>query len=260
MIDKLQIATSYLTKRKIEGKHETEDLDSASLAEVIWLFPVVGFGIGGLGAIALFALTWVGIPAAVSAIISIGFVIWLTLAKHEKELGFLADELSNSDLVENNLEVERRDRLRPYGVLCLAIMTVTRIATVASIAHVDIGAAAAALIAANCWSRSMFASIMRWLPIMDHKENLISGIMPSEGETWKSLALGCLLSTLLLLTPAGGGLIIILAAGGLASFAVGWLSLRKIEGYTEEVLGGTQQAAETATLVIASAVIMGKIV
>ena len=54
--------------------------------------------------------------------------------------------------------------------------------------------------------------------------------------------------------------IIILAAGGLASFAVGWLSLRKIEGYTEEVLGGTQQAAETATLVIASAVIMGKIV
>ena len=259
MIDKLQIATSYLTKRNIEGKDETEDLDSASLAEVIWLFPVVGFGIGGLSAILLFALSWIGIPAAVSATISIGFVTWLTCAKHEKELGFLTDKLSSRDLTDNNLELEKNDRLRSYGVLSLAIITVTRIATIASIAHVDVGAAAAALIAANCWSRSMFASIMRWLPAIDQKENAISGIMPSEGETWKSLALGGLLSALLLLTPAGGGLIIILAAGGMASFVVGWLSLRKIEGCTEEVLGGTQQVAETATLVISSAVIMGNL-
>jgi adenosylcobinamide-GDP ribazoletransferase len=80
---------------------------------------------------------------------------------------------------------------------------------------------------------------------------------PNEGETWKGLALGALLAALMLITPAGGGVIIILAAGGAGAFVIGWLALRQIDGYTGDVLGGVQQAAEAAMLIVASAVIIG---
>jgi adenosylcobinamide-GDP ribazoletransferase len=80
---------------------------------------------------------------------------------------------------------------------------------------------------------------------------------PSEGDTWKGLALGSLLAALVLITPAGGGVLIILAAGGVGAFAVGWLALQQIDGYTGDVLGGAQQVAEAAVLIVASAVIMG---
>ncbi len=118
-------------------------------------------------------------------------------------------------------------------------------------------AAAAALIAATAWSRSMFAPTMRWLPpARDDGLGALAGT-PTEGDSWKGLALGTLLSALVLITPAGGGLLIILVAGGAGAFVVGWLALRQIDGYTGDVLGGAQQAAEAAVLIVASAVIMG---
>ncbi len=103
----------------------------------------------------------------------------------------------------------------------------------------------------------MFAPTMRGLPpARDDGLGALAGT-PNEGETWKGLALGALLAALVLITPAGVGLLIILAAGGGGALVVGWLALRQIDGYTGDVLGGVQQAAETAVLIAASAVIMG---
>jgi adenosylcobinamide-GDP ribazoletransferase len=142
-------------------------------------------------------------------------------------------------------------------MLTLAVTIVAKIAALAAIAAVDIGAAVGALIAAATWSRSMFAPTLRWLPpARDDGLGAMAGT-PTEGDTWKGLALGALLAALVLITPAGGGVLIILVAGGLGAFAVGWLALRQIDGYTGDVLGGVQQAAEAAVLIAASAVIMG---
>jgi adenosylcobinamide-GDP ribazoletransferase len=69
--------------------------------------------------------------------------------------------------------------------------------------------------------------------------------------------LGALLAALVLITPAGSGVLIVLIAGGLGAFAVGWLALQQIDGYTGDVLGGAQQVSEAAVLIAASAVIMG---
>lgn len=103
----------------------------------------------------------------------------------------------------------------------------------------------------------MFAPIMRWLP--PAREDGLGALAgtPSEGDSWKGLALGALLAALVLITPAGGGLLMILVAGGAGAFVIGLLALRQVGGYTGDVLGGIQQAAEAAVLVVASAVIMG---
>jgi adenosylcobinamide-GDP ribazoletransferase len=255
-----RLAAAFLTRIPVEQAESGDggdDTPPADLASAMWLFPVVGVGIGGVGAIALALLAWANIPPAVAATLAIGITIWLTGALHEDGLADLADGFGGGQTREQKLEIMRDSRLGTYGVLSLAVITVAKIAALASIAAVDIGAAAGALIAAAAWSRAMFAPTMRWLPpARDDGLGALAGT-PNEGETWKGLALGALLAALMLITPAGGGVIIILAAGGAGAFVIGWLALRQIDGYTGDVLGGVQQAAEAAMLIVASAVIIG---
>jgi adenosylcobinamide-GDP ribazoletransferase len=255
-----RLAAAFLTRlpvEQVESDDRGDDTPPADLASAMWLFPVVGVGIGGVGAIALALLAWANIPPAVAATLAIGITIWLTGALHEDGLADLADGFGGGQTREQKLEIMRDSRLGTYGVLSLAVITVAKIAALASIAAVDIGAAAGALIAAAAWSRAMFAPTMRWLPpARDDGLGALAGT-PNEGETWKGLALGALLAALMLITPAGGGVIIILAAGGAGAFVIGWLALRQIDGYTGDVLGGVQQAAEAAMLIVASAVIIG---
>lgn len=255
-----RLAAAFLTRLPVEQAKNSDgdgDAPPADLARAMWLFPVVGVGIGGVGAIALALLAWANIPPAVAATLAIGIIIWLTGALHEDGLADLADGFGGGRAREQKLDIMRDSRLGTYGVLSLAVITVAKIAALASIAAVDIGAAAGALIAAAAWSRAMFAPTMRWLPpARDDGLGALAGT-PNEGETWKGLALGALLAALMLITPAGGGVIIILAAGGAGAFIIGWLALRQIDGYTGDVLGGVQQAAEAAMLIAASAVIIG---
>jgi adenosylcobinamide-GDP ribazoletransferase len=257
-----RLAAAFLTRLPVERPNSV-DTDSADetaptdLASAMWLFPVVGFGIGGAGAIALAVLAGLGVPAPVAATLAIGIMVWLTGALHEDGLADLADGFGGGGTRDQKLDIMRDSRVGAYGVLSLAVVVVAKIAALATIAAVDIGAAAGALIAAATWSRAMFAPTMRWLPpARDDGLGALAGT-PDEGATWKGLALGALLTAFVLITPAGGGVVVVLIAGGLGAFAVGWLALRQIDGYTGDVLGGAQQAAEAAVLIAASAVIMG---
>lgn len=259
-----RLAAAFLTRLPLDRPDSDSSPELAEdapddLSQTMWLFPLVGFGIGGTGALALAILSAVGIPTAVAATLAIAIVIWLTGALHEDGLADLADGFGGGDTRDRKLEIMRDSRLGTYGALTLAVTVVAKIAALATIAAFDIGAAAGALIAAATWSRAMFAPIMRWLPsARDEGLGAFAG-SPNEGGTWKGLALGALLTALVLITPAGGGLIMILFAGGLGAFVVGWLALQQIGGYTGDVLGGVQQAAETAILIVASAVIVGNI-
>lgn len=258
ILAQFRLAGAFLTRFPLEPRDDAEAAP-ADLSRALWLFPLVGFAIGGIGAIALALLAWVGIPAAVAAALAVGVVIWVTGALHEDGLADLADGFGGGGTREQKLEIMRDSRIGAYGVLTLAVIVVAKIAALATIAAVDVGAAAGTLIAAAAWSRSMFAPIMRWLPAArDDGLGALAGT-PTEGNSWKGLALGALLAALVLITPAGTGLLIILVAGGAGAFVIGWLALRQIEGYTGDVLGGVQQAAEAAVLVVASAVIMGSV-
>ena len=257
ILAQFRLAAAFLTRLPVERADGGAETAPADLSRAMWLFPLVGFGIGGTGAIALAVLAWAGIPAPVAATLAIGFVVWLTGALHEDGLADLADGFGGGGAREQKLEIMRDSRIGAYGMLTLAVIVVAKIAALAAIVAVDIGAAAGALIAATAWSRAMFAPTMRWLPpVRDDGLGALAGT-PTEGDTWKGLALGALLAALVLITPAGGGVLIILAAGGVGAFAVGWLALQQIDGYTGDVLGGAQQVAEAAVLIVASAVIMG---
>lgn len=261
----LRLAVAFLTRLPIA---HTPDEDGSlpearetpqDMASAMWLFPFVGFAIGGAGALALGALTWGGVPAPVAATLTIGVLIWLTGALHEDGLSDIADGFGGGNDRDQKLEIMRDSRLGAYGTVTLAVIIVTKIAALATIAAHDVGAAAGALIAATVWSRALIAPTMRWLaPARDNGLGANAG-QPSEGDSWKGLGLAVLLVLLVLVTPAGFGVVTVLVAGGLGAFAVGMIALRQIGGYTGDVLGAGVTIAETAALVAASALISGSI-
>jgi adenosylcobinamide-GDP ribazoletransferase len=259
----LRLAVAFLTRLPVEHAPDDDDLlpDAAQpdLAASMWLFPLVGFAIGGAGALVLGLLAWASVPAPVAATLAIGGMIWLTGALHEDGLSDIADGFGGGGDRERKLEIMRDSRLGAYGTVTLAVVVVAKIAALATIAAHDVGAAAGALIAAAVWSRALIAPTMRWLePARDDGLGANAG-EPSEGDSWKGLGLAVLLVLLVLVTPAGFGIITVLIAGGLGSFVVGLIAFRQIGGYTGDVLGAAQAIAETAALVAASAVISGSI-
>jgi len=266
----LRLAVAFLTRLPVEhapddeGPHpESEFPESGEtppdLAATMWLFPLVGFGIGGAGALALGVLAWGGVPAPVAATLAIGIMIWLTGALHEDGLSDIADGFGGGGDRDRKLEIMRDSRLGAYGTVTLAVVIVAKIAALATIAAHDIGAAAGALIAAAVWSRALIAPTMRWLdPARDDGLGATAG-KPSEGDSWKGLGLAVLLVLLVLVTPAGFGVVTVLIAGGLGAFAVGMIAFRQIGGYTGDVLGAAVAIAETAALVAASAAISGSL-
>lgn len=266
----LRLATAFLTRLPIEKsdapESEPSDTDAEfpeagdarpTLAASIWLFPLVGFGIGGVGAIVLGLLAWTGVPAPVAATLGVAAMIWLTGALHEDGLADIADGFGGGRDKAAKLRIMRDSRIGTYGVAAVAIVLITRIAALAALADWSIGAAAGAMIAGATWSRALFAPTMRWLD-KAREDGLGAGAgTPGEGTSWLGMLLAAALSLLVLLTPAGFGVILILAAGGLAAFLVGWIALKQIGGYTGDTLGAAQQAADAAVLVAASAIILG---
>ena len=262
---RLRLAVAFLTRLPVEhmpdedGQLPDPDETPPTLASAMWLFPLVGFAIGGAGALTLGILVWVGVPAPVAATLTIGGMIWLTGALHEDGLSDIADGFGGGGDRDRKLEIMRDSRLGAYGAVTLAVVVITKIAALATIAAHDVGAAAGALIAATVWSRALIAPTMRWLEPARDDGLGADADKPTEGDSWKGLGLAVLLVLLVLITPAGFGVITVLVAGGLGAFAVGLLSFRQIGGYTGDVLGAGQAVAETAALVAASAVISGSI-
>lgn len=266
----LRLATAFLTRFPVEKSDRPESVPSDSdaespeeddarptLAAAIWLFPLVGFGIGGVGAIVLGLLSWLGVPAPVAATLGVGAMIWLTGALHEDGLADIADGFGGGKDKAGKLRIMRDSRIGTYGVVAVALILITKIGALAALADWNIGAAAGAMIAGATWSRALFAPTMRWLDKAREDGLGADAGTPAEGTSWLGLLLAAALSLLVLLTPAGFGVIVILAAGGLAAFLVGWIAQKQIGGYTGDTLGAAQQAAEAAVLVAATAIILG---
>ena len=260
VIRQLRVAMCFLTRQSVNETDRNHIITSDNLVKAIWLFPIVGVAIGGIGAIALILLTWANVPEPVAAALSVGLIIWFTGAAQEDGLANLIDGLGSGKNQEQKIDIMKSKARGSYGILCLAIVIIAKVAAIASIAYVDTGAAAGAIVAATVWSRSLLAPSMRWLPPIIEELPSEWIIAPSEGDTWKGLILGSLLLALMLITPAGTSLIIILIAGGASAFAIGWLALWQIQGYTVDILWSIQQVAETTVLVVASAIIIGNIV
>lgn len=245
-IDDVKLAVVFLTRLPIPLPGEPP---AGALARAMLWFPAAGALVGALGALA-YALAFVcGASPWVGAVLALIATGWVTGALHEDGLSDTADGFGGGRDRARKLEIMHDSRVGSYGALALILSVGLRASALAAIA--DPWTVAGALIAAHALSRAVAPVLAVLLPAARTDGLGFLCGRPAGGEAAGAVALG------LGIAVAVGGLetMPLLVAGTVAAAAVtASITLRQIGGYTGDVLGAAQQAAEAIILVALSMV------
>lgn len=238
------VAGAFLTRLPFRpgGDVVMSDLGPASRA-----FPLIGLLVGVFAGGAL----WLGAKADLHPL-ACGFIgltvsAWITGALHEDGLADFVDGIG-ARTRERRLEIMRDSHIGTFGVLALVFSVGAKVALLAG--FLGPGLAATALIAAVTISRAPIAVIM-WRQAPARKDGLGRDAgQPTSADATIAMALAALCAVSLLGWAVGGlAVMMALCAAGM----VAWLARKRLGGYTGDVLGAAQQAAEIAVLLAAGA-------
>ena len=213
------------------------------LQRALRVYPVVGLAIGLFGALAFWLGAALGLGAWPAALLAVAATIALTGALHEDGLADTVDGFGGGGDRARKLAIMRDSRLGSFGALALILSVGLRSAALATLA--DPGLIASAMIAAHSTSRAVFPGMMAALPFArtDGLASAVGAPPPSVAAT--ALVAGAVIAV------ASLGLVKGLCVAGVAFLArlgLGLLAKRQVGGITGDILGATQQAAETAAL------------
>lgn len=247
------LAVQFFTRIPVTGRlADWVGFSPAMLRASSAHFPGVGWVVGGLTAAVFYGAMLVlpVQPAAawVAALASTVFGVLLTGAFHEDGLADLVDGLGGSLNRERALDIMKDSRVGTYGALALVLGVGAKVALLVLLAQAG-GAwlAAVALFAAHVSSRLMPLVIIRTLAhVGDTPQSKskplaesISGVALLSGLLWWALAM----ALVWWLLP--GAPWIQAVAGALVGLAWMWRLLRRrLQGFTGDGLGATQQVSE----------------
>ncbi len=223
-------------------------------SRVSWATPIAGAVIGSVGAGVVLLCGTLHLPSHVAAAAAIGALALTTGGLHEDGLADVADGFGGGATREQKLAIMRDSRLGAYGALALCVSTLLRVFALAATLERSLFLGALTIIAVSAISRSLgLVPLVTLSPArQDGAGAAAAAPMPS--------AMRCAFwvgSAIALLPTLGGvslaqAIVAQIAAGG-ATLGVTRLAGKQIGGYTGDVLGATQQAAEIAALVALSA-------
>jgi adenosylcobinamide-GDP ribazoletransferase len=215
-------------------------------------FPGVGWLVGAVGA-GVFVLAQAGLPGGVgalaAALLSTLATVLVTGAFHEDGLADVADGLGGSADRARALEIMKDSRIGAFGAIALVLALGLKVALLAALARQGALAVATALVAAHVLSRLAPLFLIRWLPYVS--DSAASKAKPLAD----AIGGGALLVGVLWSLPAAALLLICrgvpqglasLAACALAALYVARLLRRRLQGFTGDGLGATQQVCELA--------------
>ncbi len=219
----------------------------ATGAQSAWAWPLVGAVLGALGATLASAALWLGVTPGVTAALVLALGAMLTGGLHEDGLSDTADGLYGGWTRERRLEIMKDSRVGSYGVLALVLVTFARWSALTAL--LVFGDHWAALVATGALSRAPMALIMALLPNARG-----TGFSHATGQPSQTTALVALALSLALAAGLVGWAVLPMLG---AALGVGVLlsvsALRRIGGQTGDILGASQQLAETACLAVLSA-------
>lgn len=219
-------------------------LTGARLAEAAWAYPLVGLLLGGLAALVGLGAQWLGLPAALCALLALATLIVLSGAMHEDGLADTADGLWGGWTPAARLEIMKDSHIGTYGVIALCLSLAARWTALWLLFEAGPGTAVIALLASGALSRAGMPVLMAALP---HAR--ATGLSRSVGlVSRQTAALGAALATLAALLVLGAAFFWPLVWAALAVALIGALARRKIGGQTGDILGASQQVAEIAVL------------
>jgi adenosylcobinamide-GDP ribazoletransferase len=216
-------------------------------------FPGVGWVIGGLCAALLYGLLALLPPVAaapwVAAVLSTALGVMLTGAFHEDGLADLADGLGGSPERERALEIMKDSRIGSFGAIALVLVLMAKVGALAMLAQTGAWLAAVALFAAHVTSRLMPLFLIWRLPHVGDTATSKSKPLADQvgvrvllvGGLWWVLAMALAMWCL----PHAAWPQAVLCA--LLALVWMWRLLsRRLQGFTGDGLGATQQVCEVA--------------
>jgi adenosylcobinamide-GDP ribazoletransferase len=212
-------------------------------------FSAVGVIVGGLGGLAFWAASGLGLPPLPAALLTVAVVAWLTRGLHEDGLADFADGLAGASAARR-LEIMRDSRSGAFGVIALVLALGLKAAALAELSEPVV--VAHALIAAAAASRAGMVFLMYRLPAARTDGLGRHAGRPEQGDLVTAAAVG--LAAIFLLLPWQAGLAAVIVAA-IAVAAVGTIARARLGGTTGDVLGAGQQAGEIGFLLAVVAVV-----
>ncbi len=216
-------------------------------------FPGVGWLVGvvaGLSFAGLSVLLPDGAGASlVAAVASTGLTVLLTGALHEDGLADVADGLGGTPDRARALEIMKDSRVGAFGVLALVLVLLMKVALLSLLDSLDLGLVCAALLAAHVSSRVWPLLLIRCLPYAGDAASSKSRPLAEQISTPSLVVAGVwLLGALALVQWAVDDVFWLwpLLASGVAFVGLWRLFARRLQGFTGDCLGATQQVCELA--------------
>lgn len=257
------LAIQFFTRIPITGKladwvgYSPEMLkrSAAHFAGVGWVVGIVAAGVY-LTAQALLPSPFAPLIAACLSTIA---TVLLTGGFHEDGLADLADGLGGSLDRDRALEIMKDSRIGAFGAMALVLALLTKIALLAALGASEAALVFTLIVASHVISRALPMGLLALLPHvgdagLDGKGSKSKPLADSISRTaLASNFLWCFgLLALVLSAPSAIKLIVVLAAGAGAAFAawgfMGWRLAKRLQGFTGDALGATQQVCEIAFL------------
>jgi len=246
--DELLCAAIFLTRLPVRWHGAMPD---DLLGRSAWAFPVVGIAVGLAGAGAFAAAAGLGLAAPAAAVAAVAVQAALTGGLHEDGLADVADGFGGGRGHDAKLAIMRDSRLGTFGALTVLLAVLARVAALAQLGATGSAMPVlAALVTAGVVSRAAMPAVMRALP-----PARADGLGASRGRPGAAVVgVGAALAAAVALAAAGpGGGAVALAAAALAAAGLAALARHQVGGFTGDVLGACQQAAEVAALLALAA-------
>jgi adenosylcobinamide-GDP ribazoletransferase len=238
----LHLAVAFLTRLPLPDLGVVAE---GGLARAMRAFPLVG-GVVGLASGLVFAAAHALLPALPAALLAVLVAVLLTGALHEDGLADTADGLGARGGRDKRLEVMRDSRTGAFGVLAILFSIGLKVSALA--AAPSGWAGLGALVAAAALSRALIPAAMQVMaPARADGLGATAGVPDAS-----TAALAAVLGILLTFAGLGLGAPVAVLAALASAGAMVWLARRILGGYTGDVLGAIQQAAEIGVLLAAA--------
>lgn len=247
------LALQFFTRVPVTGRlAEWVGYSPAMLRASAAHFPGVGWVVTGVAG-AVYAVLVLGLPesGATPWVAAVGCTVasvWLTGGFHEDGLADTADGLGGSVPRDRALEIMKDSRIGAYGAMALALALLLKVALLALLGEQGDWTALAALAAAHVFSRFLPLGLIRLLPHVGDAAGSKSKPLADQISTpaLAAAALWCVPVLAVASWPLEGAV-----WGGMGAAVLAWLWMarllsRRLQGFTGDGLGATQQVCEVA--------------